>query len=89
MHEGPFYGGVCTAIPVLGVQEQAHNPASFAIIITKVELARDVVFFHCDHRFQGLQALVLTREELKGAVVWFYFHCEFSVVEVKQVMGAG
>jgi hypothetical protein len=32
-----------------------------------------VVFFHCDHRLQ----------ELKGAVVWFNFHCEFGVVEVK------
>ena len=76
LHKGPFYGGVCIAIPVLGVQEQAHNLALFSIIITKVELAGDVVFFHCDHRLQ----------ELKGAVVWFNFHCEFGVVEVKQVM---
>ena len=34
--EGPFYGGVCIAIPVLGIQEQAHNLALFYIIITKV-----------------------------------------------------
>ena len=46
-HEGPFYGGVCVAIPVPGIQEQAHNLALFSIIITKVELAGDVVFFHC------------------------------------------
>ena len=64
MWYSPLYGGVGIAIPVLGIQEQAHNLALLSIIITKVELPGDVVFFHCDHRFQ----------ELKGAIVWFNFH---------------
>ena len=67
---------------VLGIQEQADNLALLPIIITNVELAvirtgsgqwvltlaGDAVFFRCDHRSQ----------ELKGAIMWFNIHCEFS-----------